>query len=98
MRSATTAGPVTTYAVWQSASRNVRKIRRATGTHADASGRAGRITSVRWNIVDQSSSVLVTPFRLVSFSDGSGFFATAERYSAAIMCAYGRPSRRHQDE
>ena len=38
-------------------------------------------------MVDQSSSVLVTPFRLVSFSDGSGFFATAERYSAAIVFA-----------
>src|SRR5215218_2789714 len=68
------------------------------GSHADASGRAGRITSVRWNIVDQSSSVLVTPLRLVSFSDGSGFFATAERYSAAIVCAGGWPARRRQDE
>ena len=47
----------------------------------DASGRGGRITRHRWNIVDQSSSVRVTPLVLASLRFGSGFFATARDYS-----------------
>ena len=54
--------PVTQNAVWQSASPNTAKMRFAIGMNADASRRGGRITRQRWNIVDQSSSVRVTPF------------------------------------
>ena len=86
MRRASSAGPATTNAQLQSASPNVAKIRRATGTYAAASVRAGSTTRQSWNIVDQSSSVRVTPALVVSLSAGSGFFATAQERSAG---AYG---------
>ena len=53
------------------------------GTHADASGRSGRITRQRWNIVDQSSSVRVTPPRLVSWQVRVGVLRHGRKGSGA---------------
>src|SRR4029079_8700329 len=59
------------------------KIRWAIGTNRAASGRSGRITRQRWNIVVQSSRLRVTPAAVERASVGSGFFATAEKRSAS---------------
>src|SRR5438874_528542 len=73
--------PTTQNAVRQSASPSTWKMRFAIGMNTAASGRGGRMTRHRWNIVDQSSSVRVTPLVLVSFRFGSGFFATGRAYA-----------------
>src|SRR5690348_542935 len=54
-------------------------MRSMTRFHALASARAGSITIARLNVVAQSSSERVTPCRFVSWTFGSGFFATRRR-------------------
>src|SRR2546422_10201401 len=85
--------PTTQDAVRQSASPNTLKMRFAIGMNIAASGRGGRITRQRWNIVDQSSSVRVTPFVLASFRFGSGFFATLGAYAVVPGRLFIRGSR-----
>ena len=78
--------PITQNAVRQSASPNTAKIRSATGRNTAASGRGGRITRQRWNIVDQSSSVRVTPLLV---ADLQHRIRVARHHSSVTRCGAG---------